>query len=269
MTRPRRTRRPGVAQPGPADGPAQPAAPRDPRRGARAHRRRPPRARHVTAVDVDADLNRAIVYYDSLSGEAGDADVLEAFADAAGAPAGGHRPPAPRPQDADPGVPPRRRAARRRAHRQDPARPRSGAGRSHGVSRPRSTGWRSSTRRPGGPATTWWPRPAAMLGTAGRPLRHPRPRRHRRAPARRRLGDAPAPLPERGGQDLHGRDRARHRHRHPRRRGRGDRHLRHVGRDARRRAGGRRPAPHRRHPPGAADGVGAEGRRPAPPRAGP
>jgi len=35
---------------------------------------------HITAVDVDADLNRAIVYYDSLTGEAGDPDVLEAFA---------------------------------------------------------------------------------------------------------------------------------------------------------------------------------------------
>jgi ribosome-binding factor A len=34
---------------------------------------------HVTSVDVDADLNRAIVYFDSLAGEAGDADVLEAF----------------------------------------------------------------------------------------------------------------------------------------------------------------------------------------------
>jgi ribosome-binding factor A len=34
---------------------------------------------HVTAVTVDADLNRAIVYYDSLTGEAGDHDVLEAF----------------------------------------------------------------------------------------------------------------------------------------------------------------------------------------------
>jgi ribosome-binding factor A len=34
---------------------------------------------HVTTVDVDADLNRALVYYDSLSGESGDPDVLEAF----------------------------------------------------------------------------------------------------------------------------------------------------------------------------------------------
>ena len=34
---------------------------------------------HITTVDVDSDLNRAIVYYDSLAGEAGDAEVLEAF----------------------------------------------------------------------------------------------------------------------------------------------------------------------------------------------
>jgi ribosome-binding factor A len=33
----------------------------------------------VTSVDVDADLNRAIVFFDSLSGEGGDARVLEAF----------------------------------------------------------------------------------------------------------------------------------------------------------------------------------------------
>ena len=34
----------------------------------------------VTSVDVDADLNRAIVYFDSVAGEAGDAEVLAAFA---------------------------------------------------------------------------------------------------------------------------------------------------------------------------------------------
>jgi ribosome-binding factor A len=34
----------------------------------------------VTSVDVDADLNRAIVFFDSLAGESGDAQVLEAFA---------------------------------------------------------------------------------------------------------------------------------------------------------------------------------------------
>jgi ribosome-binding factor A len=33
----------------------------------------------VTTVDVDADLNRAIVYYDALAGESADDDVLEAF----------------------------------------------------------------------------------------------------------------------------------------------------------------------------------------------
>ena len=33
----------------------------------------------ITTIDVDADLNRAIVYFDSLSGEAGDATVLEAL----------------------------------------------------------------------------------------------------------------------------------------------------------------------------------------------
>jgi ribosome-binding factor A len=35
---------------------------------------------HITTIDVDSDLNRAIVYYDSLAGEAGDTVVLEAFA---------------------------------------------------------------------------------------------------------------------------------------------------------------------------------------------
>jgi ribosome-binding factor A len=33
----------------------------------------------VTGVDVDADLNRAIVYYDALAGESADDVVLEAF----------------------------------------------------------------------------------------------------------------------------------------------------------------------------------------------
>jgi ribosome-binding factor A len=34
---------------------------------------------HITNVDVDSDLNRAIVSYDSLTGEEGDAEVLEAL----------------------------------------------------------------------------------------------------------------------------------------------------------------------------------------------
>jgi ribosome-binding factor A len=33
----------------------------------------------LTSVEVDADLNRAIVSYDSLAGEAGDPEILEAF----------------------------------------------------------------------------------------------------------------------------------------------------------------------------------------------
>lgn len=35
----------------------------------------------ITAVDVDAELNRAVVYYDSIAGEAGDPEVLAAFAE--------------------------------------------------------------------------------------------------------------------------------------------------------------------------------------------
>jgi len=33
----------------------------------------------VTAIDVDPEMNRAIVYFDSLMGEDGDADILEAL----------------------------------------------------------------------------------------------------------------------------------------------------------------------------------------------
>lgn len=35
----------------------------------------------ITAIDVDPEMNRAIVYFDSLSGEDGDEDILAAFAD--------------------------------------------------------------------------------------------------------------------------------------------------------------------------------------------
>jgi ribosome-binding factor A len=34
----------------------------------------------ITAVDVDADLNRALVYFDSPAGESADAEVLDALA---------------------------------------------------------------------------------------------------------------------------------------------------------------------------------------------
>ncbi|MEL6892830.1 MAG: 30S ribosome-binding factor RbfA, partial [Actinomycetota bacterium] len=35
----------------------------------------------VTGIDVDPELNRAHVYYDSLSGEDGDEEILDALAD--------------------------------------------------------------------------------------------------------------------------------------------------------------------------------------------
>lgn len=35
----------------------------------------------VTGIDVDPELNRAIVFFDSLADEEGDAEILEAFAD--------------------------------------------------------------------------------------------------------------------------------------------------------------------------------------------
>ena len=35
----------------------------------------------VTSVDVDPEMNRAIVYFDSLAGEEGDQPILEAFSD--------------------------------------------------------------------------------------------------------------------------------------------------------------------------------------------
>ena len=35
----------------------------------------------ITAIDVDPEMNRAIVYFDSLAGEDGDDEILAAFAD--------------------------------------------------------------------------------------------------------------------------------------------------------------------------------------------
>jgi ribosome-binding factor A len=35
----------------------------------------------VTGIDVDPELNRAIVFFDSLADEEGDAEILEAFGD--------------------------------------------------------------------------------------------------------------------------------------------------------------------------------------------
>jgi len=35
----------------------------------------------ITRVDVDTEMNRGVVYYDSLRGEEGDADIIEALND--------------------------------------------------------------------------------------------------------------------------------------------------------------------------------------------
>ena len=35
----------------------------------------------ITRVEVDSEMNRAVVYFDSLSGEEGDAEIIEAFDD--------------------------------------------------------------------------------------------------------------------------------------------------------------------------------------------
>ena len=115
------------------------------------HRRRAARAGDVTPIDVDADLNRAIVYFDSLAGEAGDAAVLEALAGHRRAAAGGDRPPDPRPQDAGARLPARRGDPLGRAHRGDPARgPAGGATRARRSAVGPPTGPRPVRRRQAG-----------------------------------------------------------------------------------------------------------------------
>ena len=75
----------------------------------------------IMSVDVDASLDRAIVYYESLGGADDDEEVLEALAEV-GPPARRRRPPGPREAHADARLPTRRRAAGRPAHRGHPAR---------------------------------------------------------------------------------------------------------------------------------------------------
>ena len=165
---------------------------------------------HVTAIDVDADLNRAIVYC-RLARRARPATprcsrpwpALRVRLQAAfGRQLHARKTP-------DPRVPARRRGALS-AERIDehPARPRESGSRrrrrSHGVSRPRRPRAVRGRRqgRPGGRQPRRGGQGPGDPGRApDRPRRHPRPRRHRRAPARRRLGDAAAALPQRGGQD--------------------------------------------------------------------
>ena len=152
----------------------------------------------ITSVEVDADLNRAIVSYDSLAGEAGDAEVLEAFGGPTG-PAAGAR-------SAGRSTPARRRCCEFRPDevirhaerieqilRDDTARRpgrRRGGRRSPGVGRPSVHGLLVVDK----PAGTTSHDVVAQLRrrsrrAAHRPRRHARPRRHRRAARRRRLGD--------------------------------------------------------------------------------
>ncbi len=81
----------------------------------------------VTGIDVDPELNRAIVFFDSLAGEEGDEEILEAFADHRDPAAGVDRPADPGEEDADPRLPsghgdPLRRSYRRHPPKSDQAR---------------------------------------------------------------------------------------------------------------------------------------------------
>ncbi len=128
----------------------------------------------ITSVDVDADLNRAIVHYDSLAGEAGDAEILEAFTArrvrlqaAVGRQIHARKTPILqfRPDEvirqAERIEQILRQERREAAHRSRRER------RWPGVDRPSSTAWSSSTSPPGSPATTWWPCSAAGSGSGG------------------------------------------------------------------------------------------------------
>ena len=96
----------------------------------------------------------------------------------------------------------------------------------------------------------------------GGPFGDPRSRGHRRAPARRRPGHPPAPVPRRAPQVLRGRHRARRRDDHPRRRGEVVAPTTcHRSRSSR--PGAAAPGADRSDPAGPAHGVGGEGRWPA------
>ena len=228
---------------------------------------------HITTVDVDSDLNRAIVYYDSLAGEAGDAVVLEAFARAAvrlqaavGRQLHARKTPVLefRPDDV------LRSAERidqilrdlrtRQPRRATIARRKPPAVNGLAVV-DKPAGWTSHDvvakargllgERRVGHAGTLDPDATGVLL------------------ARRRLGDAAAAVPEPSPASA---TRARWCSAWPPTRstpaGQVVGHLRH-GRDRGRRAPGRGRAPDRADPAGAADGVGAEGRRAPAARAGP
>ena len=100
----------------------------------------------VTAIDVDNEMNRAIVYFDSLDGEDGDATIREVARGAPPADPGVDQPPDAGEEDADPRLPARRRDPRGRADRGHHPR------RSHRPSGPTPSRWRVGARRP---STVW------------------------------------------------------------------------------------------------------------------
>ena len=90
-------------------GPAQPALPRDPRRGAREGRRRPPRAGHDHVGRLRAATCATPPCTTTPSGgEDDDEEVLEALAEHRHTPPGRHRPPGPREAHARAGLQARR-----------------------------------------------------------------------------------------------------------------------------------------------------------------
>jgi ribosome-binding factor A len=75
----------------------------------------------VTGIEVDDELNRAHVYFDSLAGEEGDAEIIDACRTTA-IRLQSRSPPDPHQEDTDPRLPARRRAALGRADRRHPPR---------------------------------------------------------------------------------------------------------------------------------------------------
>ena len=121
MTRPRRTRRPASPNQVPRTARLGQVLREIVGRGARADRRRAPRARprHRRRRRRRPEPGHRVLRLAHRRGRR--PRRPGGLRRPTGAAAGRRRPSAPRPQDADPGVPPRRRAAQRRAHRQHPA----------------------------------------------------------------------------------------------------------------------------------------------------
>ena len=202
----------------------------------------------VTGIEVDDELNRAHVFFDSLDGRGRRRrDHRGARRD--------HRirlqasiaPPDPGEEDADPRLPARRRDPLGRADRRHPPRgsqaTRRSAGRRHrhrrlmARKRPADDARRVRRRQAG---RRHQPRRGrACCGGASASVRSATPARSTPTPPGVLVvgvGMATKLLRfvETTTQALHGRGRARHRDLHARRRRRGRRHLRHVGGDARR-----------------------------------